>query len=295
LAVLEEFKNSNPQKSDLESIEYESGKRLYFDQKYPEAIKTLNKFLTSYPNSTFSYDANYYLADASYRTGKFVEALPPYQKVLDMNKGTYTNRSLFKVAEIHYALGHYQEAMKYYLLLQASAASKKETANALQGMMLSYYQIASYDSSLAYAKSIVQSGYATTTGQNKAYLYLGKSSLAMEDTASALDYFVATLNEAQDEHGAEAQYTIAQIFYSQKKFKSSLNELFNLNEQYSEYTAWVGKSFLLISENYLVLKETFQAKATLESIAKNFPDPAIVELAKQKLEAMKQMGKEGGQ
>ena len=295
LSVLEEFKTANPQKSDLETIEYESGKRLYFDQKYNEAIKTLSKFLTSYPNSIFAYDANYYLADADYRMGKFSDALPFYQKVVDMNKGTYTNRAVYKMAEIQYSFGQYQDAMKYYKQLQTLASSKKEIANAYQGMMLSYYQIASYDSSFAYANAIIQSGYATTPGQNKAYLYLGKSTLAKKDTSKALDYFVSTLNEAQDEQGAEAQYTIASIFYAQKKYKSSLNELFNLNEQYSDYTKWVGQSFLLVSDNYLALNETFQAKATLESLVKNFPEPDIVEMAKQKLEKLKQEEKEGSQ
>lgn len=288
LGVLEEFKTANPQKSDLESIEYESGKRLYFDQKYNETIKTLTKFLTSYPNSSFGYDANYYLADAHYRLGQNAEALPYYQKVLELNKGTYTNRSLFKVAEIQYVLGQYQEAMKYYKLLQSAAASKKEVANAYQGMMLSYFQTANFDSSFAYAQSIANSGYATSSGQNKAFLYMAKSTLAKGDTLKAIDYFVSTMNEAKDESGAEAQYITASLFYKQHKYKSSLNELFNLNESYSEYTSWVGKSFLLVADNYLALKENFQAKATLESLVKNFPDSIIVEEAKKKLEGMKE-------
>ena len=283
LAVLEEFKTANPQKSDLENIEFESGKRLYFDQKYNETVKSLTGFLVSYPNSSFGYDATYYLADAQYRIGKLNEALPYYLKVVEANKGTYTNRSVFKIAEINYANGNYPEAMQYYKQLRQLAASKKEVANAYQGMMLSFYQTAQYDSSFAYAQTIVNSGYATTSGQNKALLFQAKSLLAKSDTTKTIDQLIVTMNEAKDENGAEAQYTIAAIFNKQKKYKSSLNELFNLNEYYSEYPKWVNLSFLLVAENYKALGETFQAKATLESIIKNASDSVIIEAAKKQL------------
>jgi TolA-binding protein len=292
LAILEEFKSSNPQKSDLENIEYETGKRLYFDQKYKEAIKTLENFLASYPNSTFSYDAHYYVADANYRLAKYAESLPYYQKVLDVNKGTYTNRSLFKLAEANYNLGQIPQAIQYYKSLLSVASSKKEVANAYQGLMLSFYQTANYDSAVFYGNLILNSGYATTTGANKAYLTLSKAYLQKADTLKAVDYLVSTVNEAPDENGAEAQYILANLFFAQQKYKSSLNELFNLNEYYSEYSNWVGKSFLLVSDNYCALKETFQARATLESIIKKFPDQQVVEQAKQKLEVIKASDKD---
>ncbi|HAR19111.1 MAG TPA: hypothetical protein DCR46_00495 [Cytophagales bacterium] len=288
IAILKEYKTANPQKTDLEHIEFESGKRLYFDQKYNEAIQVLSNFQISYPNSSFGYESTYYLADAYYRLGKLNEALPYYQKVVEANKGTYTNRSLFKIADIYYATGNYSEAKKYNKQLQKVASSKKEVANAYQGLMLAHFQTAQYDSCFAYGELIVNSGYATTTGQNKAFLYQAKSLLAQKDTLKALDYFVVTMNEAKDENGAEAQYTIATIFYQQKKYKSSLNELFNLNEYYSDYVKWVDQSFLLVADNYLALGETFQAKATLESIVKNASDAKMVESAKQRLDKMAQ-------
>ncbi len=286
VAILQDFKTANPQKTDIESIEFDAAKRLYFDQKYNETIKSLMNFQNAYPTSSFGYEATYYLADAHYRISKLSEALPYYQKVVEANKGTYTNRSIFKLAEISYATANYPEAMKYYKQLQSIAASKKEVANAYQGLMLSHFQMTQYDSSFAYAQTIVSSGYATTSGQNKALLYQAKSVLAKGDTAKTIDYLIVTMNEAKDENGAEAQFIVASIFNSQKKYKSSLNELFNLNEYYSEYTKWVNRSFLLVADNYKALGESFQAKATLESIIKNATDAKIVEMAKAKLDAL---------
>ncbi|MFM7079963.1 MAG: tetratricopeptide repeat protein, partial [Bacteroidota bacterium] len=54
---------------------------------------------------------------------------------------------------------------------------------------------------------------------------------------------------------------------------------------------WLGKSFLLLGDNYLALKDTFQAKATYQSLVENYekgPDDAedIAAMAKEKLSAI---------
>lgn len=41
------------------------------------------------------------------------------------------------------------------------------------------------------------------------------------------------------------------------------------------YDYWIGKSFILLADNYVALKDTFQAKQTLQSLIDNFEvDPS---------------------
>jgi hypothetical protein len=50
------------------------------------------------------------------------------------------------------------------------------------------------------------------------------------------------------------------------------------------YDEWVGKSFLLLADNYLAQGEVFNAKATLESLINNkFPLQYIKDSAADKL------------
>ena len=62
-----------------------------------------------------------------------------------------------------------------------------------------------------------------------------------------------------------------------------METLFQLNSTYGTYQQWLGRSFLLIADNYLKMNELLQAKATLNSLIENFPDPVIKVQAEAKL------------
>lgn len=101
-------------------------------------------------------------------------------------------------------------------------------------------------------------------------------------------YFTQLVQNTQDNHAAEAQYLLAPLHYESQEYQQSLEALFGRNKRFSACKAWTNKSFLLIVENYLALKEDLQAKATLQSIIENAEEEAIVASSKQKLEALTQ-------
>ena len=50
---------------------------------------------------------------------------------------------------------------------------------------------------------------------------------------------------------------------------------------------WVAKAYILLADNYVKLKDTFQAKATLQSIVDGYRgDDDILTTARQKLDAL---------
>jgi TolA-binding protein len=50
------------------------------------------------------------------------------------------------------------------------------------------------------------------------------------------------------------------------------------------YDYWVAKTFILLADNYVKLKDNFQAKATLQSIIENYKgNDDVLPTAKQKL------------
>jgi hypothetical protein len=76
---------------------------------------------------------------------------------------------------------------------------------------------------------------------------------------------------------------MAKVFYQQKSYNRSLEVLFDLNKNFGSYPYWIGKSFLLISDNYIAMGELLQAKATLNSIIANSLDKEVVAEAQRKL------------
>lgn len=280
---LSKYKEANPKSDALVSIEFENAKSLYSDQKYKQAVESFNKYISNYPESPNINDAHYYLAESYFRLKDYNAAIPEYKLVMENKASPFNTRAIQRTAEIQYLQGNFQSAKEHFLSLLQNARNKKERFNAWTGLVESYFKLSSFDSSAFYANEILNHGNASIDAENKALLYLGKISYKNGDQDKALDYFLNALNSAKDENGAEAAYFIAEIQHKQGKYKQSLETLYNLNNTFPSYDHWLGRSFLLIAENFIAMKEHFQAKATLNSIIEKSPHKESVEKAKIRL------------
>ncbi|HEX8547695.1 MAG TPA: tetratricopeptide repeat protein [Cytophagaceae bacterium] len=284
--ILTKYKELNPKSEALVNIEFENAKTLYSDQKYKPASEALVEYITAYPESPNRNDAHYYLAESYFKIKDTSLAATNFRVVLEDKTSSFYNKSVQRLAEIKFANGAYQSSKDYYLLLAQTARNKKERYSAWTGLMDNYNALAQQDSVVFYANEILNSGGATPDAESKSLLYLGKFAYNNKDFDKALDYFVNAVNGAKDANAAEASFLIADIQYKQGKHKQSLETLYNLNNEYPTHDKWLGKSFLLIAENFVALNEMFQAKATLNSIIEKSPHKESVEKAKVRLEEL---------
>ncbi|MCC9167413.1 tetratricopeptide repeat protein [Pontibacter harenae] len=283
---LAKYKSSNPESDALESIEFEAAKTLYFSEKYAQAVTKFESYLTAYPKSTFASNARYFLADSYLRQNNLQAGLQRMREVVAENKSEYVNRAIQKVADMEFEAKNYNEAIKYYNRLRDLATNRKEQQTALTGLMQSYYQTKDYAATKRVANELISQGNAALNAYNTALLFRAKSTYAQGNLDQALTELRETVKSATDINGAEAQYLIAEILYKQKKYKESTDVAFEYTNKYANYDYWLGKTFLIIADNYAAQNEQFQAEATLNSIIEGSPVPEIVEEAKQKLAKM---------
>ncbi|MBL7850763.1 MAG: tetratricopeptide repeat protein [Cyclobacteriaceae bacterium] len=285
---LAQYKKANPDAKGIESIEYESAKSHYFNQQYPKAIESLAAFLRNYPQSAQATEATYYQGESYYRLKDYSRALDLHRQVSADPAFGMLNKSLARVAELEFRQQRYQEAVQAFDRLKRVAVNKKDEFTALNGLMESYFLLAQYDSADVYARKIQQLGSVNANAQSKASLFLGKSAKARGDYETAEDEFLATLNSAQDEYGAEAKYLLAEIFFLKGEHAACRETLMALNQDFAAYEVWVGKSFLLLADDYLATQEIFQAKGTLRSLIDNFPGEGIRNIATERLKAIEE-------
>jgi len=289
---LEEFKLKNPQSIVLEGVGFESVKGLYFEGKFKKAITLLEDYLSKYPQSANAPDARFFLADSYYSLGNIESAMKNYELVVAERKSIYVTKSLQKLADINFKNKQFAISKNYYQLFFANAKSKKEKNSALIGLMESNYFLAQFDSSEHYAGEVLKGGNVNINAESKANMCLGKIAFAKEEYDKATDYFLNLVNYNNEITSAEAQYYIAEILYKQKKHKQSIESLYYLNNNFDSDDYWLGKSFLLISENLIALNELFQAKSTLKSIIQNSKNAEIVKTAQERLDLLESQGKE---
>ncbi len=286
--ILSAYKSSNPKASNTESIEYESAKDLYFNEKYSKAIQSLSKYLDEYPNSNQATEAKYYLADSYARTDEKVNSLKYFEQVSLDKKSNFAGKAALKAGEISLKQKDFNSAVKNYKQSLISSRNKKDQFTAYTGLLDGYFELSKFDSANYFADQVILNGGNSSLLQHKAELYKGKIAYQQNNFDKAFDYFLNVINTANDEYGAEAQYLTGDIYYKQKKYKQSLEALFEVGKKFENYDKWRGKSFLLIAENYVALKENFQAKATLKSIIENSEDKELVELAKKRLKEIEE-------
>jgi TolA-binding protein len=280
---LAQFKKANPDNKGLESIDFETAKNTYFDQQYQRAITSLTTFLSTYPQTSKAQEAKYYIAESHYRLKDYPRALPIYRELSDDKTFNMASKTITRVAEIEFRQGQYDNAVTSFRKVERAASNKRDQYIAWSGMMESFYLLGQYDSADVYARIILERGNVNADAQNKASLYLGKTAMARGDFETAKDEFLNTLNAARDESGAEAKYLLAQIFYQKKEYKQCYETLISLNNDFSSYQDWVGKSFMLLADNFVAMDDLFQAKATLQSLIDHFPVAMVKEEAKRKL------------
>jgi tetratricopeptide (TPR) repeat protein len=280
------FKTANPQSNAIESIEFEAAKSLYFNEKYPQAIAKLESYIKTYPNNGFSSDARYFLADSYLRQNDKATALTRFKEVVEENKTEYLNRAILRVAELEFENKSYPEAIKYYTRLREVSANRKEQANAMLGMMRSYFLTGDYDNTRRLAEELIAQGNATLNAYNSALLHRAKATYAQGNLDEALKQLAATVASATDVNGAEAQYLTGEVYFKQNKYKESIAAANKMTSDFAGYDYWVVKSFLLIADNYVAQKENFQARQTLTSIIENSDNPELVNEAKTKLAAL---------
>ena len=280
---LARYKAANPSDKSLENVEFETVKTIYFSQQYEKAIQNLLSYLQNYPQGSNSGEAKFYLAESYYRLDRLDEALRYYTELADKDRGALKQRALQRVAELQYKNRNYAEAISYFRKLAATSSNKRQQTDAWTGLMESFYMRNQYDSVKYYANQILEKGGASANVNNKAMLFKGKAAYEKGNLQEAEEFFLQTVRAAKDENGAEAKYMIGKIQHDRQEYQKSVETLFEFNSNYSMYRYWLGKSFILIAENYRKMGELFQAKETLKSIIQNSKEPQITEEAKAKL------------
>ncbi|AQG79238.1 tetratricopeptide repeat protein [Spirosoma montaniterrae] len=279
--VLGQYKRGNPGSTEVEKVQFENAKNIYFNEKYAQAIQSLLAYVQEYPNSPNLNEARFYIAESYRQTNDPANALRYYYQV--SGTSDYVLRAATRAADLEAKQKNYPRAVRNYQLVIGRANDKAAQVTAQLGLMDTYFVMPKLDSAAVIARELVAGGGVVPGAQNRAQLMLGKVAFQKADYKTAQTEFDKTIALAKDVNGAEAQYYLGEILYRQKKYKESVQTLLKFNEQFADFEYWKGRAFLLIADNNVALDEMAQAKAVLQSIIDNSSDETIVTEAKQKL------------
>ena len=268
-SLITEYKNRFPENDNVLKIQFDNIRNLYFNQKYDDLISYVDEIFSQDEQVFNEYETNYYLAESFFKTKKYENASPVYETLLDSVNSKYFSRSLNRLAQINLNQKNYNRSLNYFKKLEKNSKNNRERIDSYIGSLTNYYYLKNYDSVHFYSSQINSFDKISFNNRNKINLLSAKSFLDSGDITKGIDKLLTTINLVNDESAAEANYLLAKVFYSQSQKNQALETLYALNENFSNYDYWVGKSYLLIADIFISMNEGFQANATLESLIDN--------------------------
>ncbi len=279
---------ANYTSADQENIMITAANNLYLRGDWQGTVGAVNAYYDKFPNKPiYEKQARFIRAQSLVNLNRNDEAVTDYNVILNDWTSAYTEQSLISMAKLYMAQKKYNEAVPFLKKLEINSEYKSDYTFAINSLLLCYAQMEMPDDALNYIKQVRANEKSSQEDKFKTGLYAGLAYLQKGDTTRAVNEFDYTVSNTKTIAAAEAKYNIAHIEYLKGKYKSSQKTCFDLVKDLPNYDYWVTKTFILLADDYVALKDTFQAKATLQSIIDNYKgDDDILPTAKQKLDQL---------
>ena len=283
LEKLRDLKGSNITASKLDSDNFEIAEDLYDSARYEEAYKAFSKYQQKFPDGRFLVDASFYKGEIDYQKNDLPEALTEYNYVIDKPQNKFTLLAVSRAAKIGFRMHNYDLALELYKRSERESGNTNDVQDAVTGEMRCNFLLSKYDDAIANANLLLPNKKLPPDLILETHMTLAKCLLAKQDYDGADKEFKTIMSLTQNEKYAEAKYNVALIQYSKAQYKESQKTVFELINQKPSYGYWVGKGFLLLSDDYIALGDRYNAKYTLKTFIDKSTNAELVEEAKTKL------------
>ena len=280
--------------SEQDNITFQAANNRFLKGDYQGTFEAINAYFDKFQSKPIhDKHARFIRAESLVKLNRPDTAIPDYEYILNDWTSDYTERALISISKIYLTQKKYNEAIVHLKKLELTSEYRAHYGYAINNLMEAYANIKMPDETLQYAEFIKQSEKSSEEEKFRAELYSGKANLILGDTVQAMKYFINVAAKTQTVTGAEAKYNVANLQYLTGDYKTSLATSFDLTNKMPSHDYWVARTYILVADNYIAMKDAFQAKSTLQSIIDNYEsdDDDILTLAKQKLETLNNINK----
>lgn len=273
--------------SEQDNITFQAANTLFLRGDYQGAFAAVNAYFDKFPKPIYEKHAKFIRAESLVKLGRPDEAIPDYTYILNDWTSEFTERALMSVSKLYLNEKKYNEAVVYLKKLELTSEYKANYGYAINNLMEAYSQMGMPDDVLKYVKIVRLFDRSSNEDKYRAGLFAGKAYLLKGDTTSAEKELLDVSNKTTTVTGAEAKYLVAYLQYTKGDYKSAQKTIFDLVKKMESHDYWTAKAFILLADTYVGLKDTFQAKSTLQSVIDNYEGKDdILPTAKAKLEQL---------
>lgn len=280
LIIWDQSQGFNIATSAYDSIAFNAAKVDYTAGNCNGAVSAFAKYIQKYPSGIFILSANFMKAECDLKNSNLDAALGGYNYILSQPQNEFTENSLRRAAAICFNRNDFKPAYDNYAKLETNPQYAND---ARVGMMRAAWGLKDYENAPVAANKVLTTDNVSPELAGEAHYIIARSAMEKQNYDLAFNEYSITQAGSKNERGAEAAYNCALIQYIRKDYKKAEKDLFDIIKQQAGYKNWVGKSFLLLSDNYLALNDTFHAKLILKNFIDHTDIPELKVKAQEKL------------
>ena len=271
-----------------DSILFQGTYNRYINGNWNGTILGFDNYLERFPNGFFALDAHFYRGDCLVKIGNGQVAVADFEYILKGNRNKFSEKALIQLGNLAFNEGKFQVAINHYTKLEEIAEYQSSLVAVNARLMRSYFEVENFEKAIDYAKKVKDNEKSSGGEVNLAGLLTAKSNLALKDSVKALEEFQSLAKTTTTVEGAEARFMVAKLLWHKKQFIPAQDMIFEIINQVPSYDNWIVKSYLLLADTYLGMKDDFMARNTLQSIIENYDgqDNTLLDQAKAKLAKM---------
>ncbi|MBN2166197.1 MAG: tetratricopeptide repeat protein [Marinilabiliaceae bacterium] len=273
---------------EQDSLTFESAQRFYMNGDCLHAIAHFENYLTTFPDGRYAINAQFYKGDCFYKQNNYREAVKSFDAVASMPRNQFTEKALIHSGEIHFMNQNYYKALNNFNILNEIAEIDENKMEARIGILRCLVKLENYDEIIESSNQLLKTPKIAPEIERECKFALAKAYLTKNKTDEALLILKELAKNSKSKEGAESKYLVAQIFFDQGKYDNAEKEIFNFADMGTSYQYWLARSFILLSDIYIIRDELFQAQQYLESIIENYSDnDDIIPMTNERLRSIK--------
>jgi TolA-binding protein len=182
----------------------------------------------------------------------------------------------------------WQQAAEAYRQLYDVASDSALRKSSASGYVASTLKYADDEGIVRMADDVEKFDLITEIARRKARYAKAHALLRGGDEKAAMEVFKVLGAEVKSVEGAEARFRMIEQEYKAKNHDKAEKMVYAFSDSNTPHNYWLAKAFILLGDIYLDRGDTFQARATYQSVVDGYSpaDDGIVEEAKLKISKM---------
>ncbi|MCC8019324.1 MAG: tetratricopeptide repeat protein [Rikenellaceae bacterium] len=272
-----------------DSLSYAAAERVYLSSAGDPArgIAAFTDYLDKFPRGVYRPHALYNLADLYARTDTG-RAIATLEELAGMHYNQFTVRGLENLSALSYENGRYDKAADAYIKLAETAVNPQTVAAAWSGYLKSVAAGGSNDRMVEAADRVLAQGNITAEVRREALFSKARALSVMGQDAAAMEIYRGLATEVQSLEGAVSTYMVIESLYRSGQSDAAEKAVMDFAAGNTLHAYWLAKAFLVLGDIYIEKGDTFQARATLQSIVDGYSpaDDGIIAEARAKIESL---------